>query len=429
MKIRAAILGVALLAGPASARIEVVPRVGVDFEHFGERYRITADQDTVATINDYGTLVGLTLRTPWASTDRFRLDTDVHLGRETRRFRLDVDGRIERGANAFELEQEGAVRVFVEGGAYSISSNYLQEYVRLGWERRISESVRLRFRETVDLTRYENPDEYNLNMLLHRPGADLRLSFGDLSEARLGYRFGRRSVPDSTSLDYRRHTIDADLSLLLGWTTALDVATQLDRRAFDPVSVRESSWEFRGDVNFEFGSGDRITYRLIHENEFLRFDDPDELDFDSNRLRTGFQLEVHRTLSLDLSVMPLYAFLSSATAPEEEYSEVGLEFGVDWRVGMGTWISVTDEVGRRDYEIDATAETAVSDVAALDSLDDLVDTAFSDYLYNRLTVLVTADIAPGASVNVFANWQPEDHAIKRHDTDTRIVSGGVEYRF
>jgi hypothetical protein len=125
--------------------------------------------------------------------------------------------------------------------------------------------------------------------------------------------------------------------------------------------------------------------------------------------------------------MPVYSFLTSGSAPQEEYTEVAVELGIDWRLGRGTWISVTDEVGHRDYEIDADPiDPAATDVT-VDQV--LAGAAYSDFVLNRLTVLVTSDVARGISVNLFAHWQPEDHRVNLHDTDTRIVSGGVEYRF
>jgi hypothetical protein len=428
--VAAAVAGCLPAAGalPAHAGLELVPRVGFDFEHFGETYRVTDDRDTVATINDYGPAVGLSLRAPGPSRDRFRLDTDLHVGRQTRRVRLDFEARVERGADAFELRHEGSFRIFREDGDYSVSSNTLDESARLSWERRLGEDVRLRLRESVDFTWYEDPDAYNLNTVVHRPGAEIRWSFGELNEAWLGYRLGRRDVPDSSSLDYWRHTVDADVSLLLGWSAALDVGTQLDRRVFPAGSVRESSWELRNDVSLELGTLDRVTYRLVHGDELVRYREPDDyVDFDYSWARTGFQVEVHRGLDLDFSVMPVYSFLTSGSAPQEEYTEVAVELGIDWRLGRGTWISVTDEVGHRDYEIDADPiDPAATDVT-VDQV--LAGAAYSDFVLNRLTVLVTSDVARGISVNLFAHWQPEDHRVNLHDTDTRIVSGGVEYRF
>ncbi len=106
-----AVLGIVLIPWVSMAQVTVQPKVGADFEHFGETYRITDDQDTVTAINDYGTLVGLTVRTPFRAPSHFRLDADVHLGKETRRFRLDFDGRLERGANTFEFSTDLRISV------------------------------------------------------------------------------------------------------------------------------------------------------------------------------------------------------------------------------------------------------------------------------------------------------------------------------
>ncbi|HMB67907.1 MAG TPA: hypothetical protein VKU85_01305 [bacterium] len=419
-----------LTALPAGAAPELTPRVGFDFEHFGETYRVTADRDTAATINDYGPVVGLALRVPGPDRDRFRMNADLHVGRETRRVGLDFEWRLERGPDAWELEHDGSYRAFTEDGDYSISSNALDERVQLIWDRRLGDDVRLRVRESVALTWFEDPDAYNLNTVLHRPGAEVRWAFGELNEARLGYRLGRRDVPDSSSLDYWRHTVDADFSFLLGWSAALDVSTQLERRKFPEESVRESSWEARNDVRLELGTLSRVTYRLVHENELIRFEEPDGyVDFDYSWARTGFQVELHRGTDVDFSVTPLYTFLISGSAPQEEYTEAGVELGLDWRVGESTWISITDEGGHRDYEIDAVEFDPASTDIDLTADQLLADAAYSDFVLNRLTVLVTSEVAGGVSVNLFAHWQPENHRLNLHDSDTRIVSGGVEYRF
>ncbi len=422
-------LALALVGASSAFALDVVPRVGVDFEHFDETYRITDDADTVATIDELATYAGVTLRSAMRSDRHLRVDADVRVGQQTGRFRLDVDGRWHVGENAWEVEHDGSYRFFSDDGDYAVIGDYLQDYLRLTWERRTSERLRFRIRDSFDVLWYRNPDEYNLSSTLHRPAADVRIGLGDLSEMRVGYRFGLRDVPDSTSLGYRRHTIETDLSLLFGWTSALDVAEQVERRIYSESSVRESSWEHRLDLTYEFSTGQSTTFRVVHENEVIRYDDPDALDFDSAWARTGFQVEVHRTRDVDLSVMPVYAFLSSATAPEEEYTEAGLEFGVDWRLGDHTWINLSDEVGRRDYEIGAAEVSDSTLEDALDSDLDLLDTTWSDYLYNRLTLLLTSSLTPTVSVNLFANWQPESHGVSRDDTETRLVSGGVEYRF
>jgi hypothetical protein len=420
----------ASLAGPVDAQVEFTRRVGVDFEHFGESYRITDDADTVATINDIGTMIGLRLASPLLGRNRFRLDADLHFGQETRRVRLDFEGRTHWGAQTFDVSHEARYRWFGDQSDYAVAGTLFEDSIRLACQRELAERWRLRARTDFDLALYQEPNEFNLDSWLLRPGLDARLRFRDLDEIGLGYRFGKRTVRDSTELDYWRHTIDADLGMLFGWTAALDVTEQIDRRLYEASSIRESSWEHRLDATFDFGLGERATLRLVHDDEVVRYDRPDELDFDFTRVRTGVQVEMHRNRNLDFSLMPLFAFLSSPTAPEEEFSETGIEFGVDWRLGEHTWINVSNEVGRRDYEVTATAPVdSIGGTPTNSVLGDSSESAFSDYVYNRLTAIVTADIAAGISANLFVNWEPQDHRFDRHDTDTRIVSGGVEYRF
>lgn len=427
------LLALALFALPAraGAEIEVVPKIGADFEHFGETYRITSDRDTVTTINDYGTLAGLLVRTRGYRPSRFAFDVEGYTGRSTRRARATFDGSLQRGSNLFQLRQQTAYRIFTDDGDYTVTGDHLQEELRATWQHRFSPSWSLRLRDAFDGTWYQDPDEYNLTSWTHEPRAEVALDFGESgSRARAGYRFAKRDVPDSTSLGYRRHGADAELTCQWGETTSLDVAETVERREYDAVSVRESSWENRVDARFEFALADRATCRVLHENEIVRFDDPDDLDFDSVWARSGVQFELHRTDDLDLSLMPVYAFLTSATSAVEEYTEAGVEVGIDWRMGRRAWVSVTDEVGRRDYERNAVAVAPTDLGSALDpgSASEL-DSAFSNYLYNRLTLVLGADPLPGVSANLFVHWQPESHDVRRDDTDTKLISGGVTYAF
>jgi hypothetical protein len=46
-----------------------------------------------------------------------------------------------------------------------------------------------------------------------------------------------------------------------------------------------------------------------------------------------------------------------------------------------------------------------------------------------VTVLVAAEIAAGVLLDVFANWEPENHSLDQHDSDSRLLSAEIEYRF
>ena len=414
-------------AGTADATWVVEPRVGADFEHFGETYRVTADQDTVMLIDDYGTSAGILLRTGGSAERRVEVEAEAYTGHSTRRARGRLEARWRGAKDRWELRQEASYRVTTDAGDTSLSADHLDERFGAAWERRLGGPWSVRLKDSFDGTWYREPDPYNLTSWTHEPNAEVRYDFGQWSRLHAGYRLARRDVPDSTTLGFDRHGVEAGLSWLAGAATSLDVTETLQRRVYDSASVRESSWENRVEVRLELSPGDAATYRVLHENEAVRFDRPDDLDFNSNWARTGLQLELHRTSSLDLSLMPVYAFLSGATSAEEEYTELGVELGVDWRFGRGGWIGVTNEVGRRDYRIDAPAEEVdlTSDLA----VDASASTAFSDYTYDRLTLILGAEPFPGIAANLFVHWQPEAHAVSRHDTETRIVSGGLSYSF
>jgi hypothetical protein len=223
-------LVIALLALPvrAGAELEVVPKIGADFEHFGETYRITADKDTVTTNDDYGTLGGLLIRTPGYGPTHFNLDLEGYAGHSTRRAGALLDGSLKRGSDLFQLRQEAWYRSFTDNGDYTMTGDHLEEELRASWQHRFSPTWSVRLRDAFDGTWYQDPDQYNLTSWTHEPRAELAFDFGETgSHARAGYRFAKRDVPDSTTLGYRRHGADADLTCLFGETTCLEIAETL----------------------------------------------------------------------------------------------------------------------------------------------------------------------------------------------------------
>jgi hypothetical protein len=413
-----------ILPGFASG-IEVRPKAGFSFDYFGEKYQLTDDRDTVTTISDYGGTVGLFVSNAVSSASRLRADGDVYYGRETARARLLVRGELRQGASSFLLDQDAVARIFHEGGDYSLSSDSFQNSSRLSWERRFDESTTLRVHHLFEAVVYSDPDQYNLDSFLHRPGVSVRRKLGFASEVRAGYQLGWRDVPDSSQLDSMRHTGELDFGMFFG-SFSVDFSERLERRDYDEPTPRESSWESRSDGSVEWLRPGRITGRLRHDLEIVRYDSPDDLDFDFTRFRVSAGPSARVVSGVEVSVEPLFGMLTSRTAPDEDYLDLAIEVGVEVHFA-GTWINLSDEVGRRDYEREASGETIdlVNPQAAPSNHDPL----YSDSTYNRLTALVSADVGRSITIHLFANWEPENHRLDRYDSDSRMVSGGVEYRF
>jgi hypothetical protein len=207
----------------------------------------------------------------------------------------------------------------------------------------------------------------------------------------------------------------------------LDASERVDRRRYVESSTRASSWESRFDVGVDWANPGLVSWRLFHESEIIRYDQPDDLDFDFTRLRFGAGPLFRPTLDLGLWAGPVLGTLLSSNAPAEEYVELAWEIGVDWRIGP-FWISVTDEFGFRDYKIEATGTPADLSTGASDTGTPQV-AIYSDSSYNRLTAFANADISGRVSLRFFGNWEPENHQADVDDADSRIVSGGIQVRF
>src|SRR4029453_2890588 len=109
----------------------------------------------------------------------------------------------------------------------------------LAWEHHLTGSTALRLLHTFEATVYSDPDQYNLNAYLQRPGINGRPRFGLGSEVRGGYQLGFRDVPDSSELDSIRHLLDLETTILQG-QLSFDFSDRLERRIYDEPSPRES---------------------------------------------------------------------------------------------------------------------------------------------------------------------------------------------
>jgi hypothetical protein len=422
---RLRVLFFVLVFPTVSHGLEIRPKAGFSFDYFGETYQVTDDRDTVTTVNDYGATVGVVMTGAPSAPSRLRADAELYYGHESSRARLFLHGEYHQGANSFSIDQDAIVRLFHEGGDYSLSSDSFQDSARLSWERRLSESTSLRLLHHFEAVVYSDPDQYNLNSFLQRPGVGLRQRFGLGSEARAAYHIGWRDVPDSSELDLFRHTADVEATIFTD-RFSFDISDRLERRIYDDPSPRESSWENRSDGTFDWLRPGKIAARAQYEVETVEYDEPDDLDFNFTRLRVTAGPLLRTDAGIDVSLGPLFGMLYSKTAPAENYNDWAVELGLDIRFGR-SWISLTDEFGRRDYEREASA--TVVDFVNTQAAPPEEDALYSDSTYNRLTALVSSDVGRSITFHLFVNWEPENHRLDRYDSDSRIVSGSIEYRF
>ena len=57
------------------------------------------------------------------------------------------------------------------------------------------------------------------------------------------------------------------------------------------------------------------------------------------------------------------------------------------------------------------------------------ESVFSDYSYNRVSLIGHVEIWKEVSANIFLDYQPEDHKREGDDATATLFSGSLSYRF
>lgn len=415
----------ALAASAAASQVTIQPRLGVEFESFGQTYRVTDEEDTVSTVDDWGTVLGVLLATPKAASFRAESDASYYYGASTERGRLRLRGEFRGKKDLFVVEDDATMRRFRDEGDYALSSDSAQQNIRGFWERRFTDQFAMRIQDEFELVRYDETDIYNLDSNLHRPGISFRRRFADAGEGRVAYRIGWRDLPDSAEINSTRHTVEFDGGTFWAENWSMDVALRSDRRRYADESPRRSSLEFSGEVDLDWMRPGLVSWKARPEFERIRYDEPSDVDVDSDRWGIVAGPVIRPAEAVEFHFGPLLEILSSPSTPAEEYREWGVRLALEWT--RGNWLlSATDDVVRRDYATEA--ESTSIDLATLDVTGES-DGIYSDSTIHRLALVGSFEFAPRTTLRLFVHWEPEEHDLARDNAETRLVAGGIEHRF
>jgi hypothetical protein len=157
----------------------------------------------------------------------------------------------------------------------------------------------------------------------------------------------------------------------------------------------------------------RFGLRFDNVFESYQFDQSSSIFFNYIENRSVAQLTYFDATVFTIGAGPAYGFLRSGLSSEDEYTEIGAKISLDWNSGGKLWLSASYEPGRRDYALDPISDAFL----------------FSDFVYHRVLVFATLNVVAHTSLNLFANFEPEDHAIPTEDTTTTLLSADITYRF
>lgn len=426
----------ALPAAQASAEVRWQPRATFEFgvDSFAQIYRLTdfasesllSEESTLRTETDVFTELrgaaelGLRVGDRNRSADlrtRFSGGTDTWRGDAT----LDFDLRDEVQRLDLQLDLEG--RRFRDDTDYALSSDVGEGRLRAHWRWAVREAWELGLRARGRVTRYEDPSEFEIDneRLDVALTSQLRGDLGQWFDLELGV--GRRSVDDFEAVSEEGQTIASALFAYDRWFGLAEWAHDtggpwrlgllhwIERRVYDDEEQRSSLWNVVVEPEVRLRIDDDWELRWRSTMEWLDYDESREAYYDLALGRTGVAL-ARRWNTWEWSVEPRLSWLSAPALNEDEYVQPSLVLAVDGFGGDRLFLSVSEELGHRDYR---------------EPLGDGLD-LYTDYWFLRSTVLASYRINSSTSIELFLSDEPESHREEEDDARLTLVTATLRVR-
>lgn len=434
--VRPLVLALLFLATSASAEVLWRPRATVEFgvDSFAQIYRLTdfasesllAEESTLRTETDVFTELrgaaelGLRIGDDRREGDvRGRLSYGTDTVRGNAEARFDLRGQRDR-LNA-HVEIEG--RTFRDDSDFSLNSDFGEFRSRAHWERAVNGVWNVGLRTRGAVTRYETPSSFEVDN--ERLDVSLTSSLrGDLGqwfdlEAGTGRRwadpFDDPGDPDvvPSVLAYDRFFGVADWVHDAGGRWRFGLSHWIERRDYDDEEQRSSLWNVLLEPEVQLRLDDAWSLRWRSAIDWLDYDTSSSTYYDLALGRTGLAL-LRRWRTFEWGVEPRISWLSAPVPSEDEFVQPSLVFSFDGFGGDRFFVSITEELGHRDY-----GEPRGDDVLGV----------YTDYWFLRSTVVASVQVVEGASFEFFLSDEPESHRAEEDDARLTLVSATVRVVF
>jgi hypothetical protein len=360
-------------------------------------------QDTTQAFTELRALgqLGLTFE---SLAHRLVLRPQLSVGTDLSRATAGIEYRWARpgGSRRFGLSMEAEGRHFAKRSDFSLSSDTFRARARAHWRQRWGSSAEIGVRGRGELTRYERRSVYEydenrgdvaLTLSVHR---SWQLSW----DADVGV--GGRAAPDTTEISFGRAYASSTLDWALGDRWRTDVYAAVEHRVFRDRTVRSPVWDLVLEPRLTRDLGLRWRLTANVAMEWLSYEQSTAVYFDAWTGRAGL-LTQRRVGAVELGIEPRWSWLASPQPVEDRFEQPSVVLRLDWFGSGRVWLSLTEEVGVRDY---VEVET--------DGID-----LYSDYTFLRTTLLGSIALASDLSFDVFLSDEPESH--RRDDDDGRLT--------
>lgn len=376
--------------------------VGFAYDSFGQSYTI-ADDDTLDFIDEMSGRVTVGLEHLGATW--FQIANSFSLGQEATRNDLRLGVRRRTRLLDIQLLDDLHYKNWRASSEYSLSSDTLTNSARLlatFWHR---SPWRLRLIERFENARFATRNRYNYDYLRNEAGGEFERRWGVLSSLRAGYRYALRSVPDSTSIDFRSHRFVAGWVQELGWHT-LSLDQTLERRRYRDPGTRSPFWDYQGSVSLDVSLRPSLRLRPLYLAGLVVYDLPDSVDSDASEHSLELLLEGDLGTRTTLGAGPRLEVRRTENLFDRPYEQVSFKGILSYLHGSTLWVQFTNELGLRTYGAGS-------------------DLLLTDTFFNWSSLMLSAQLPPGLQLDLFFSLEPEKHEQAQNDTTTLLLSAAL----
>ncbi len=404
---RAVIVIVLVCACSCARAADMNHSIHLGYDSFIDRFTIL-EGDTVEVIDEF--YAGMLNRFSFNSDGtKVALRNNFKFGTQT----VDeiLDGEIALGLKnktRFELRSSLRLKFFREGSNYSFGNDYIQSNTFFKLRRSFSNKHRLNLRSRFEILEYEERTEFDYDYRYIDAGLEYEVGSVLGSAVRIGGFIGYRETPD-TLLSYQRTLADLDVRISSGYGTYFQMNVTGDRRDYRE-NVRSSYWSVLSYASLMAARLSGRTYYFNVESELTVYDKPTDIFFDTHFIRGSVRgsFPVGETVSLYLE--PRYARMLCRHLKEEQYWETSAILGMDIMRSGNLWISAAYEPGYRGYVLEENE-------------------LYSDFYFNRITLMGNVGLAGGFSFNLLFSHDPERHSRRDDDFSLTLISVTLMKRF
>jgi len=396
-----------ILSAPPANAVELRNRLFAGYDSFIDRFTLIED-DTTETIHEYYTGLDnyfIVAKGPV----KFTLRNMFKYGNQT--IDNDLNGVLNAGSRKSLLMQlRGNLRLkyFRERSVYAFGNDYAQSNLHLKLGKQLGDRWYVISKSRVEIIAFEDRTQFDYDYRYFDTGLGVETGSYFNRYVRVFAALGRREAPDTTDLNFNRLRTEAEVRLSSG-SLSFDLSAFGDRREYEGITRSDYWFIFStGSATWTGISGRTVTVRV--ESELLYYDTQTRTWFNNHFFRTSMRLRIPVTGIANIHIEPRYATMRCESFIEERYKEGSVVLGLDIMGSERYWFTFSWEPGYRSYNLDDNP-------------------IYSDFRFNRLSLMASGTFGKRYGANIFVSHDPEKHTRRTDDFTITMVAASISLKF